>query len=139
MKKEYTNGEVIITWQPDKCIHSAICVTGLSEVFKPREAPWIKMEAATTSQLIEQVKKCPSGALGFRMNSEKISDAEMRPASMVVEVITNGPYIVKGDIEITHSDGSKELKQSSTALCRCGASNTKPFCDGTHRKIDFAG
>jgi uncharacterized Fe-S cluster protein YjdI len=66
MKKEYTNGEITILWQPDKCIHSAICAKGLPEVFRPRESPWVKMDAATTQTILDQVKKCPSGALSIK-------------------------------------------------------------------------
>lgn len=66
--KEYTNGEVTIVWQNKLCTHSANCVRGLPEVFKPKEQPWIQTENATTEQLVEQVKKCPSGALTYFMN-----------------------------------------------------------------------
>ena len=79
MTKKYTNGEVTIVWQPNTCIHSRICwhnATGLSEVFNPMERPWIKPEAATTARIIEQVKKCPSGALSFYMNDAVEDNAE---------------------------------------------------------------
>jgi uncharacterized Fe-S cluster protein YjdI len=66
--KTYSNGEVTIIWKPSLCIHSAICFKGLGEVFDPRKRPWITPENSTTEKIIEQVKKCPSGALGFSMN-----------------------------------------------------------------------
>jgi uncharacterized Fe-S cluster protein YjdI len=66
--KTYSNGEVTIIWKPSLCIHSAICFKGLGEVFDPRKRPWITPENSTTEKIIEQVKKCPSGALGFNMN-----------------------------------------------------------------------
>jgi uncharacterized Fe-S cluster protein YjdI len=77
--KEYTNGEVTIVWKPNVCIHSRVCwtaTTGLPEVFNPMERPWIKPEASNTQRIIEQVKKCPSGALSFYMNdvTEKTID-----------------------------------------------------------------
>ena len=68
--KKYTNGEVTIIWKPDVCIHSGICFNGLPNVFNPWEKPWIKPEGAVTEQIVEQVKKCPSGALSFYMNDE---------------------------------------------------------------------
>ncbi|MBI3235697.1 MAG: (4Fe-4S)-binding protein, partial [Bacteroidetes bacterium] len=71
--KKYTNGEVTIVWQPDMCIHSAICwhsEKGLSSVFNPRERPWIKPDGAETNRIIEQIKNCPSGALSYYMNNE---------------------------------------------------------------------
>jgi uncharacterized Fe-S cluster protein YjdI len=69
---KYSNGEVTIVWQPQLCIHSVNCVSGLPEVFKPREKPWITAEGSTTDKIIAQVKKCPSGALSYFMNEEEI-------------------------------------------------------------------
>ena len=63
--KKYSNREVTITWKPKLCIHSTHCFKGLPEVFNPKERPWIKPENATTEQLIEQVLKCPTGALSW--------------------------------------------------------------------------
>jgi len=68
---EYTNGEVTVTWQPNKCIHSTKCWKGLPAVFQPREKPWIKIHGADTEAIISQVKQCPSGALGFYINEKK--------------------------------------------------------------------
>ena len=56
MKKEYTNGDVTIVWEQEKCIHSAVCVKGLGEVFRPREKPWIQMGAVSSEDIIAQVK-----------------------------------------------------------------------------------
>ena len=73
MSKEtfnYTNGEVTVVWKPKLCQHSKNCWKGLTDVFDPRKRPWIKMEGASTEKIVEQVKKCPSGALSFFMNKE---------------------------------------------------------------------
>jgi uncharacterized Fe-S cluster protein YjdI len=67
--KKYTNGEVTIVWKPSMCKHSAICFHGLGAVFHPQELPWITPEHASTAEIIEQVKKCPSGALNYVMNT----------------------------------------------------------------------
>lgn len=63
--KEYDNGEVVITWQPEKCTHSGNCVRGLPAVFNPKKRPWIEMSNGTTEELVAQVQECPSGALGY--------------------------------------------------------------------------
>lgn len=63
--KEYSNGEVTITWESHKCIHSGKCVRGLPMVFNPKKRPWIEIDQASTESLVEQVQKCPSGALGY--------------------------------------------------------------------------
>ncbi len=64
--KEYTNGEVTILWKPEKCVHSGICVKTLPKVYHPQERPWIKIENATSEELIHQIALCPSGALSIK-------------------------------------------------------------------------
>lgn len=141
MGKEYSNGEVTVTWQPDKCIHSGICVEGLSEVFQPKEKPWIKIHAANTAAIVKQVKQCPTQALGYYFANQKES-LEIKDKGTIenipsIEVRDNGPLIVYGNIKIKYTDGRTEVRNNSTAFCRCGASHTKPFCDGSHKKPDF--
>lgn len=65
---KYTNGEITIVWKPEICIHSTLCWKGLKEVFNPLKRPWIEPNGATTDRIIEQVRKCPSGALSYYMN-----------------------------------------------------------------------
>jgi uncharacterized Fe-S cluster protein YjdI len=65
-RKEYPNGEVTIIWQPKLCQHSGICVCTLPKVYNTKERPWIKAKNATTEELINQVAKCPSGALSIK-------------------------------------------------------------------------
>ncbi len=66
LTKEYSNGEITVVWQSGKCIHSGNCVRNLSLVFQPKEQPWIKMENATTGEIIAAVCICPSGALSIK-------------------------------------------------------------------------
>ena len=58
-------------------------------------------------------------------------------ADVTIEIIKNGPYIVTGRAELKDDDGNAYPEKNRVALCRCGASTTKPFCDGTHSKIGF--
>jgi CDGSH-type Zn-finger protein len=58
-------------------------------------------------------------------------------AQVTIETIKNGPYIVSGEVELIDADGTKFPVEKRMALCRCGASTEKPFCDGTHSKIGF--
>mgnify|MGYP001254121006 FL=1 len=64
--KEYTNDEVTVLWEASKCTHSANCVKNLSEVFKPKEKPWVQMENSTSEKIVSTVAKCPSGALSIK-------------------------------------------------------------------------
>ena len=141
MTKKYTNGEVTVVWKPAACIHSAICwkpATGLPGVFNPQEKPWIKPEAATTAEIIEQVKKCPSGALSFYMNNEEAQPVNTS-VETIVEAMSNGPLLVYGNLTVKDKEGNETKKNKVTAFCRCGASGNKPYCDGSHVKIGFTG
>ena len=136
--KEYSNGEVTIVWKPDICIHSELCVKGLPGVFDPNARPWINAAGASTQAIVDQVKKCPSGALSYYMNDEKGKEVEVE-AERIVEVMPNGPLMVYGNIKLKHSDGTETKQNRVSAFCRCGASGNKPFCDGSHKKIGFQG
>src|SRR5947209_3391985 len=55
-------------------------------------------------------------------------------AEVTIDVIKNGPYIIKGPVELKDSNGNSYPTEARMALCRCGASTEKPFCDGSHLK-----
>ena len=135
--KKYSNGDVTIVWDAKKCIHSGICVKGLPNVFRPKVRPWIRINAAESDKLINQVKQCPSGALSYYLNNIEDKTAENLDAK--VEVLENGPLLVYGTLKVIKKDGSTEIKNKTTAFCRCGSSNNKPYCDGSHVKNEFKG
>ena len=137
--KKYTNGEVTIVWKPDLCIHSGMCFRGLGEVFDPKKRPWITPEGSTTEKIIAQVKKCPSGALSHYLNRDADEKDIKIEAETIVEPTPNGPLMVYGNVSIRDANGMITKKSNATAFCRCGASNNKPFCDGSHKKIGFQG
>ena len=58
-------------------------------------------------------------------------------ADVTISIAKNGPFIVNGPVELKDADGNTYPAKQRMALCRCGASTTKPFCDGTHSKIGF--
>jgi len=60
-------------------------------------------------------------------------------ADVTITPLDNGPYLVRGPVKIVDVDGTVYVvKKETVALCRCGGSTSKPFCDGTHSKIAFA-
>lgn len=139
--KKYTNGEVTIVWKPDVCIHSKVCWRrdgGLPEVFNPSERPWIKPEGATTQRIVDQVNKCPSGALSYFYNNAEQPDPVITTDTKI-EVTANGPLLVYGNIIITDAAGAETRKSKVTAFCRCGLSGNKPYCDGSHIPGEFKG
>ena len=137
--KKYTNGEVTIVWKPSICIHSAICFHGLGQVFDPQKKPWITPEKSTTEKIIDQVKKCPSGALSYYLNRDEGDESVKVEAETIVETAPNGPLMVYGNVTIKDSKGNLTRKNNATAFCRCGASSNKPLCDGSHKRIGFEG
>lgn len=144
---KYSNGEVTVVWKPDTCIHSRICWTELRNVFDPVKRPWVNITGDSTEKIIEQVRKCPSGALSYFLNRDMDATSEENAGTVTAEeativnikVIPNGPILINTDCHITHSNGETEIKKGKTTLCRCGGSSNKPYCDGSHRENGFQG
>ena len=110
--KKYSNSDITIVWKPSVCIHSTLCwkgEKGLRSVFNPSEKPWIKPEGALTSEIIERIKQCPSGALSFSYNNEEKGKNETYSEN-IVEVMPNGPLLVYGNITVKHPDGEEIQK-----------------------------
>ena len=137
IKKEYSNGELTVVWKPGLCIHSEVCVKTLPSVYKPKEKPWINIDNATTDELINQIDKCPSGALSYFMTNKPAVEPLVTVTK--VEAMRNGPLLVHGTLQVIDADGGETAKDKTTAFCRCGHSANKPYCDGSHRKVGFEG
>lgn len=136
--KKYTKGDLTIVWKPNVCVHSAICFKGLPSVFDPAQRPWITPENSDTENIKSQIDKCPSGALTYEINVSETLNLAI-PVESKVEVSKNGPLLVYGDLIVKDSDGNETKRKRVTAFCRCGASSNKPYCDATHKKIEFVG
>lgn len=140
---KYTNGEITIVWKPGTCIHSTLCWKGLHEVFNPAAKPWINMSGAATERIIEQVRKCPSGALSyFLQNAESGAAETIREEEAFItniEVRPNGPLVIHSDCKVIFADGHEVIRKGKTSLCRCGGSANKPFCDQSHLRNGFTG
>lgn len=147
--REYTNGEITVFWRPAKCIHATTCYKELISVFNPRNRPWVNMKGASTEEIVRVVEMCPTGALAYKYNGEEevkendpekaVKKEEVIPPGAEIRVMENGPLIVKGNFKIIGSDGSEMRQMKMVSFCRCGHSGKMPFCDGTHRKINFGG
>lgn len=68
IKYPHPNGEITVLWKPELCSHAGVCVRMLPQVYKPKERPWCSPENTDTKPLIEQIIKCPSGALSYELN-----------------------------------------------------------------------
>jgi uncharacterized Fe-S cluster protein YjdI len=70
-KNEYSNHDITVTYEPSVCIHAEKCAKGLSDVFRTSIIPWIHLDGSETKRIINQIKRCPSGALKFHKNENK--------------------------------------------------------------------
>lgn len=131
----YEDARIRVLWEPSLCIHTKRCVSGLPEVFDVGARPWIRVEAAEADRIAETVATCPTGALHFdRLDGGK---QEEPAAETVVEPRPNGPLFLRGRIRIEDANGNVVREDTRVALCRCGGSANKPFCDGSHRTNGF--
>lgn len=138
--KTYSNDDITVTWKPEQCIHSEKCFHGLGAVFDPNRRPWIDMSAADTTAIKATVDKCPSGALSWSAKgAEAGAKTGATPSAVIVELLPDGPLLVKSAHTLNLSDGTTKQRSGATAYCRCGASNRKPFCDGSHSRVGFKG
>lgn len=116
------------------CAHAGFCTDRLAAVFRMKQEPWIDPDGAGAEAIIETVKKCPSGALSYSVESVEHRDQAREP---MVTVTDNGPYAVTGGVELMGVEFGDGASREHYTLCRCGASKNKPFCDGSHWSIDF--
>ena len=135
-RKNYVGKEITIHDNRKICSHAAECVNNLPSVFKFNARPWINPDAADKQQIINIIKKCPSGALGYSIDDIEYKDKERMS---MVTVSRDGPYTITGGIDLIGDNiqFAEGFSKEHYTLCRCGASNNKPFCDGMHITINF--
>jgi len=133
-RDDYVGTGIVIHDNRGICTHSGQCTSRLASVFREDDEPWIDPNGAKTRQIVETIKKCPSGALSYTVDAVEHRDQD-RPPKLVVS--KNGPYCIEGGIELLGADFGDGASREHYCLCRCGASKNKPFCDGTHWEISF--
>jgi uncharacterized Fe-S cluster protein YjdI len=136
LTKEYASDEIVVVWEPRLCYHSQNCVRSLPQVFDDSRRPWVKVDAATADEVEAAVARCPSGALRTRRIGAPAATRE-RPLELCAAA--NGPLLVSGGVRILDAEGAVLYEGERAALCRCGGSANKPFCDGTHKQNGFRG
>jgi uncharacterized Fe-S cluster protein YjdI len=132
-QREYATEELVVEWHPRLCYHSRECIKALPAVFDPERRPWIQVDAASADEVEDAVARCPSGALRSRRVGVRVEPS----GETEVSVTPNGPLILRGNLRIVR-DGVEIARLEKAALCRCGGSSNKPFCDGTHKTNGFS-
>lgn len=111
------------------CSGASECVHNLPAVFKSASEDWIHPGEASVEEVIDTVRKCPSGALTFTIDGKTEIN---RANENSVRIVKNGPYEIKGPVEFEAPKWSRNASQTNFALCRCGKSRNAPFCDYAH-------
>jgi uncharacterized Fe-S cluster protein YjdI/CDGSH-type Zn-finger protein len=135
VERVYANDRIEVAWEPAFCIHVAECLRGLPAVFDNQRRPWITIDNGSPDEIGEVIERCPTGALHFRRRDR--GPQEPVPEETTVQERPNGPLFVRGKIRIVGQDRKLVREDVRVALCRCGASQNKPFCDGSHRRVGF--
>ena len=112
--RPYRGSELTVEYDARRCIHAAECVHGLPGVFDPKRRPWIDPDGGQAAAVRAVVSRCPTGAL-----------------------VADGPLYVRGNVAVEDAEGRSVTRDVRMALCRCGASKNKPFCDNSHVDIGF--
>ncbi len=133
-RRDYAGRKITIHDNRSICSHAGFCTDRLNSVFRLKAEPWIDPDAAPVEEIIETIKKCPSGALSYLVDGIEYRDQDREP---IVMVSRDGPYCITGGIELTDEPRAAGASEEHYTLCRCGASRNKPFCDGTHWHIGF--
>jgi uncharacterized Fe-S cluster protein YjdI/CDGSH-type Zn-finger protein len=137
MRKIYAGNGITVSYDARICIHVARCVRELPEVFDPQARPWIRPERAEAGAVAEVVRRCPTGALLYELTA---GPPEQPDPEVTVTIEKNGPPLyVRGAARLEDAKGDSWEMGPRFALCRCGGSGNKPFCDGTHRTMGFQG
>ncbi len=133
----YPGKELDITWDRRLCIHIGECGRARNKLFVARREPWCAPDEVSAKDAAEVVCRCPAGALSYVSHTDAVPD-EQPPAENIVHVSNNGPFYVTGTLTITGVDpDDMPGTRFRAALCRCGLSKNKPFCDGAHEAGNF--
>ncbi len=129
--QHYEGSKIVVHFDGGKCIHSRHCVLEQPQVFRANvPGPWIFPDGGGVEGIVQVAQACPSGAITYERRDG--GPQESAPAVNVVRIRENGPLAFRADLQIAG------LRSIRATLCRCGASKSKPHCDGSHAAAEFA-
>jgi CDGSH-type Zn-finger protein/uncharacterized Fe-S cluster protein YjdI len=133
--REYQGKEITILYDPGRCIHGEKCIHGAPRVFDKHGRPWVNADGDSAPAIAAVIRECPTGALHDQARDASL--AELPDAVNTVTTQPDGPLVLSGDITVVMG-AAEPLRDTCVALCRCGASATKPLCDGSHTQAGFS-
>ena len=134
--REYSDEAITVSFDLVRCIHAEECIRGLPKVFAKDKRPWVDPSQGSADEVAEVVERCPTGALTYQRHDG--GPEEACPSDTTVTLGADGPLYIKGDVTVIGADGEVVFQGPRVALCRCGDSKHKPFCDGEHVEKGFA-
>lgn len=135
--RSYEGSDITIRYDPNRCIHAAECVEGLGRVFNPDAKPWIDPDGAPAEDITQVIHRCPTGALSYETREQVETQAPAIPTPAELSMCVDGPIYVHGKFVLISSGGESTDEDVRLALCRCGASDSKPYCDNSHVDAEF--
>lgn len=123
--KAYAGAGITVTYDAGRCLHAARCVGGLPEVFDTGLRPWIQPDGAAPERVAEVIRRCPSGALQYRLSAGPAEEGD-RPTSVVRSPL--GQLFLRGRLSVTTAAGAVRA-ETRAVLCACGVSGNQPYCD----------
>ena len=134
-RQDYVGAQITILDNRGICAHAGFCTDRLATVFRIKQEPWIDPDGASVEQIIETIEACPSGAISYSIDGVEHHDLDDDDPRIMVA--PKGPYAIKGGVELVGVEWGESASQEHYDLCRCGASKSKPFCDGSHWNTEF--
>ena len=132
---KYPGKESDVHWNGKLCIHIGECGRAKGELFINGRQPWCQPDLASNGEIEEVVLRCPTGALTYQYKDG--ANTEQAASENTIHVAYNGPLYFKGNLDIEGAPDDINGVQFRAALCRCGQSKNKPFCDNSHEDADF--
>ena len=132
--ERYEGRELTVLDNRGVCSHAGYCTADLPAVWRSAAEPWIDPDGADKAAVVEIIRKCPSGALSYLEDGQLRTDFH---EAAEIQVSRDGPYVVRGGVELKDCEFGEGASREHYVLCRCGASRNKPFCDGSHWYAGF--
>ena len=132
---KYDGERATVSWHGRLCIHVGECGRATGDLFVAGRKPWCQPDVSSDEEVEDVVLRCPTGAL--TVDYEDGSHVETADAENNVHVAYNGPLFVRGDLDIDDAPANAPGLNFRAALCRCGKSKNKPYCDNSHEKDGF--
>ena len=132
---DYPGERATVSWDGRLCIHIGECGRAKGELFVGGRKPWCNPDLASDDEVLDVVRRCPTGALSMRTKDGE--NPESATTENTVNVAYNGPLFLRGQLEIDGASGDTPGLRFRAALCRCGRSGNKPFCDNSHDEAGF--